>query len=207
MSDFCFCLIKINCAIISILQQRMKSLVLEMVFFMVFESGVLAGKKLMILYLIDKMDIPLTKVQITNAVLENNLIDFFTFQQCISELEEASMIKQVPHQKKQCYAITESGRKAVEVFEHRIPKNTLEVINSYISKNKDSIKKESQVIAEYKKASDKEYIVTLKVVEKDLVLIDLRLSVVSARQAKQICEKWRSSSEKIYSQLINSLIN
>ena len=174
---------------------------------MIFDSGVLADKKLMILYLLSKMDIPLTKTQITNAVLENNLIDFFTFQQCISELEEAGMIKQVLHQKKQCFATTDSGIKAVEVFLQRISKNTSGIINNYIAKNKDSLKKESQVIAEYNKVSDKEYIVSLKVIEKELVLMDLKLSVVSAKQAKQVCEKWKNSSEKIYSQLIGSLIN
>lgn len=174
---------------------------------MIFDSGILADKKLMILYLLCKIDIPLTKTQITNAILENNLIDFFTFQQCISELEEAGMIKQVMNQKKQCFAITDSGNKAVEVFEQRISKNTAGIIDNYISKNKDVLKKESQVIAEYSKTGDKEYIVSLKVIEKDLVLMDLKLSVVSAKQAKQVCEKWKNSSEKIYSQLINSLIN
>lgn len=174
---------------------------------MILDSGVLADKKLIILYLLSKMDIPLTKTQITNAILENNLIDFFTFQQCISELEEAGMIKQVLHQKKQCYATTDSGRNAVEIFLHRISKNSADIIDRYIAKNKDSLKKESQVIAEYTKVSDKEYIVNLKVIENDLVLIDLKLSVVSAKQAKQVCEKWKSSSEKIYSQLIGSLIN
>jgi len=54
---------------------------------------------------------------------------------------------------------------------------------------------------------DKEYIVSLKVIENELVLIDLKLNVVSAKQAKQICEKWKNSSENIYSQLIGSLIN
>jgi predicted transcriptional regulator len=174
---------------------------------MILDSGVLADKKLMILYLLNNIDIPLTKTQLTNAVLENNLIDFFTFQQCISELEETGMLKQVLHQKKQCFAATDIGKKAVEVFAERISKNASGIINNYIAKNKDILKKESQVIAEYNKISDKEYIVNLKVIEKDLVLIDLKLSVVSAKQAKQVCEKWKNSSEKIYSQLIGSLIN
>ena len=174
---------------------------------MIHDSGVLADKKLMVLYLLSKMDIPLTKTQITSAILENNLIDFFTFQQCISDLEESGMIKLVLHQKKQCFATTESGKNAVEVFCQRISKNTIDIIDNYIAKNKDSLKKESQVIAEYSKVSDKEYIVSLKVIEKELVLMDLKLSVVSAKQAKQVCEKWKNSSEKIYSQLISSLIN
>lgn len=174
---------------------------------MIFESGVLADKKLMILYFLNKMGMPLTKSQITNAILENNLIDFFTFQHCISELEESGMIKQTVHQKEQCFTITDSGKNAIEIFEQRISKNTSGIINNYISKNKENLRKESQVIAKYHKISDKEYIVNLKVIEKELVLIDLKLSVVSAKQAKQICEKWKSSSEKIFGQLIGSLIN
>lgn len=174
---------------------------------MVFDTGVLADKKLMILYLLSKMDIPLTKSQITTAILENNLIDFFTFQQCISELEESQMIIQIAHQKKQCYTITEGGKKAIEVFEQRVSKYTSGIINNYISKNKESLKKDSQIIAEYNKINNKEYIVNLKVIENELVLMDLKLSVVSAKQAKQVCDKWKNSSEKIFSQLIGSLIN
>ena len=174
---------------------------------MILDSGVLADKKLMILYLLSRVGIPLTKSQITNAILENNLIDFFTFQQCVSELEESGMIKHTLYQKRQCYTATDSGIRAVGIFEQRISKNTAQIINNYISKNKESLRKESQVIAEYKKIDDKEYIVSLKVIENELVLIDLKLNVVSAKQAKQICEKWKNSSENIYSQLISSLIN
>ena len=174
---------------------------------MILDSGVLADKKLMILYLLSRVGIPLTKSQITNAILENNLIDFFTFQQCVSELEESGMVKHTQYQKRQCYTATDSGIRAVGIFEHRISKNTSQIINNYISKNKESLRKESQVIAEYKKIDDKEYIVSLKVIENELVLIDLKLNVVSAKQAKQICEKWKNSSENIYRQLIGSLIN
>ncbi|TAH59610.1 MAG: DUF4364 family protein [Methanosarcina mazei] len=172
-----------------------------------FDSGVLADKKLVILYLLNKMGMPLTKSQITNAILENNLIDFFTFQQCMSELEESGMIKQITYHKGQYFAITEEGIKTVGIFEQRISKNTSQIINDYILKNKESLRKESQVIAEYKKMGDKEYIVNLKVIENELVLIELKLNVVSSKQAKQICEKWKNFSENIYSQLMGSLIN
>ena len=174
---------------------------------MIFDSGVLADKKLIILYFLCKMGMPLAKSQITNAMLESNLIDFFTSQQCISELEESGMIKQMIHQKKQCFTITDSGKNAIEIFEQRISKNTSEIIDNYTSKNKEILRKESQVIAEYNKINDKEYVVNLKVIEKELVLMDLKLNVVSAKQAKQVCEKWKNSSEKIFGQLIGSLIN
>ena len=162
---------------------------------MISDSGVLADKKLIILYFLNKIGMPLTRSQITNVILENNLIDFFTFQHCISELEESGMIKQVIYQKEQCYVPTGSGKNVIEIFDKRI------------SKNKENLRKEFQVIAKYNKIGEREYIVNLKVIEKELVLADIKLSVVSSKQAKQICEKWKGSSEKIYGQLISSLIN
>lgn len=174
---------------------------------MISDSGVLADKKLIILYFLNKIGMPLTRSQITNVILENNLIDFFTFQHCISELEESGMIKQVTYQKEQCYVPTGSGKNVIEIFDKRISKNTSGIINNYISKNKENLRKEFQVIAKYNKIGEREYIVNLKVIEKELVLADIKLSVVSSKQAKQICEKWKGSSEKIYGQLISSLIN
>lgn len=172
---------------------------------MIIDTGVLADKKLVILFLLNRMGMPMTKSQITDAILESNLIDFFTFQQCISDLEDSGMIKRIVHQKKQCFTTTENGNNTIVLFEHRISKDISDIINNYISKNKENLRLESQLIAEYKKTGDKEYIVNLKVIEKELVLMDLKLNVVSAKQAKQICEKWKNSSEKIFFQLINSL--
>lgn len=174
---------------------------------MYLDTSMLADKKLLILYLLENMNIPLTKAQITDAVLESNLMDFFTLQQCLAGLEGTEVIKQVDYQKRKCYEITDSGRNTLEVFLNRIPKTSMEIIKQYVLNNKDSLKKESQIISEYKKLNDNEYIVNLKVIENNLVLIDLKLNVVSAKQAKQICEKWKNSSEKIYSQLMSSLIN
>jgi hypothetical protein len=76
-----------------------------------------------------------------------------------------------------------------------------------VTNNKDRIKKESEIFADFYKVNENEYIVNLKVVENEIVLIDLQLNVVSAKQAKLICEKWKNSSGKIYGQIMDSLIN
>ncbi len=174
---------------------------------MTTDTGRIADNKLIILYILDRLDMPLTKLQTSNIVLENNLIDFFTLQQCLAELEQSDLVKLVEYQRKTAYEISETGRKAVDVFIKRIPRSTAAAIDRYISLNKEALKKESELTADFSKVNDKEYIVNLKVIERDMVLIDLRLSVVSAKQAKQICEKWKDSSEKIYGQIMSTLIN
>jgi predicted transcriptional regulator len=165
-----------------------------------------AVNKLIVLYILDKIEIPLTNTQITNIILENNIINYFSLQECIAELEESDLVRLEESQSKVTYHISEIGQKTVQIFQSKIAKSTKVLINEYITKNKDRIKKESEVFADFQKNSEHEYVVNLKVIENDIVLIDLKLNVVSSKQAKLICEKWRSSSGRIYGQIMDALI-
>lgn len=173
---------------------------------MIYDNSKAAINKLIILYILEKMEMPLTKTQINNIVLENNLINYFALQQNLSEMESSELIRSIETQQKVSFTLTEGGSKTLSIFVDKIPQNTRNLLNEYVRLNKDKIKKEAQIFADFSKKSEKEYIVNLKVVENEMVLIDLNLSVVSAKQAKFICEKWKNSSEKIYSQIMNTLI-
>ncbi|OGO78070.1 MAG: hypothetical protein A2Y23_15410 [Clostridiales bacterium GWB2_37_7] len=165
-----------------------------------------ALNKLIVLYILDKIEISLTNTQITNIILENNIINYFSLQECVAELEHSDLLKLEESQEKLTYQISESGQRTVAMFQDKIPKSIKTLINDYVGKNKDRIKKESEIFADFYKSKENEYIVNLKVIENDIVLIDLKLNVVSAKQAKLICEKWKNSSGKIYGQIMDSLI-
>jgi predicted transcriptional regulator len=165
-----------------------------------------ALNKLIVLYILDKIEISLTNTQITNIILENNIINYFSLQESVAELEKSDLVKLEESQEKLTYQISETGQRTVAMFQDKIPKSVKTLINDYITKNKDRIKKESEIFADFSKNNENEYIVNLKVIENEIVLIDLKLNVVSAKQAKLICEKWKSSSGKIYGQIMDSLI-
>lgn len=165
-----------------------------------------ALNKLIVLHILDKIEIPLTNTQLTNIVLENNIINYFSLQECLSELEASDLVKLEESQDKTTYQLSEAGLRTVTMFQDRILKSVRTTITDYIAKNRDRIKKESEIFADFVKNNENEYIVNLKVIENDIVLIDLKLNVVSSKQAKQICEKWKSSSGKIYGQIMDTLI-
>ena len=48
--------------------------------------------RLMILYMLDKVDFPLTNTQITNFIQEKDYTDYFTVQQTLSELLDSDLI-------------------------------------------------------------------------------------------------------------------
>lgn len=167
-------------------------------------SSEIALNKLIILLIFKEIEIPLTVAQITDIVLQNNLINYFDLQQCLQELEETNMIVRLEN--KQTFTITEMGIKTISVFINRIPGDTYELVKKYAFQNKDIIRLETQVFANYIKKSETEYIVTLKVIEKDITLIEINLNVVSANQAKLICKKWKESYYQVYDQIVNILI-
>ena len=50
-------------------------------------SSELAENKLLVLYVIKSLKQPISNTQLTEIILENNFINYFTLQQYISELE------------------------------------------------------------------------------------------------------------------------
>ena len=56
--------------------------------------------------------------------------------------------------------------------------------------------KESQITAEYKKVSDRQYIITCRVKEQDMILLELKLNVTDSDQAKRICDNWLNRAQK-----------
>lgn len=167
-------------------------------------SNEIALNKLIVLLILREIDLPITTAQITDIVLENNLINYFDLQQCLQELEEAKMI--IKFGNRETYQNTEMGLKTIELFFSRIDDAVISKIKAYVSKNKEKIRLETQVRSDFIKKSDTEYIVNLKVIEKDIVLIDLSLNVVSAKQAKLICSNWENKYYQVYDQIMGLLI-
>ena len=90
---------------------------------MFFDNNNLTVKKLIVLYIFKNIDIPLTKNQTINIILENNLIDYFTLQECITELETSDLISisMIESNQKPSYILTKSGQQTIDVLKKEYP--------------------------------------------------------------------------------------
>ncbi|WDU82172.1 DUF4364 family protein [Caloramator sp. Dgby_cultured_2] len=84
----------------------------------------LAENKLLILYILNKIDTPITNSSLTQIVLENNLINYFSLQQYISELIESGFIEINKEINKQLLRISLKGKRTLEFFIDRIPEKS-----------------------------------------------------------------------------------
>lgn len=167
----------------------------------------LAQYKLLLLYILDRVDIPMTNSEITQFVLENNYMNYFMVQQFIGELVSSKFIEFTTKDGKEYYHLSKAGKDTLNFFIDRIPKNLKDEIDTKYQKKKEEMIKETQIVSNYYKKNDTEYIVNLKVIEKDINLFNLSLNVVSNKQAKVICNNWKKDPEGIYKQILELLIN
>jgi predicted transcriptional regulator len=167
----------------------------------------LAESKLLILYIFDKVDMPLSNSTITQIVLENNLINYFLLQQYLSELIKNAFLVDIKDERLHMLTLSESGKSTLHFFINRIPEKKKKFIDEYILNNIVNIRKEIQIIAEYVPTTGDKYMVSMKLLNGTDVLVDLKLPAFSNNEAKSICSRWKDESEEIYNKILEMFKN
>lgn len=162
--------------------------------------------KLIILYMLQKVDFSLTNSQISEFILDRGYTTYFTLQSVISELTESKMIRQETIRNTSYYSMTESGEEALRYFQNRISKQIREDVDKYIADNKMQLRDEVSVIADYYKNTADEYAVRCVVKEKYSNPIDLTITVPDEVQARIVCRNWKKKCQQIYEHVMKELL-
>lgn len=171
------------------------------------DTSELAENKLLLLYIFDKIKLPISNIQITQIILENNFINYFTLHQYISELVSSGFLEYTGEEAKHRLVISEKGSKVLSMFGERLSKNKVEVIDKYLKTHMEKIRKEITISADYTIEGDSNYIVNLKATENNVILIDLKVNVPTNKQARELCSKWKKNSAELYNNIIRQLID
>lgn len=164
----------------------------------------LTENKLILLFVLKNVDMPLTNVQITEIIMKEAIMNYFDLQQYLSELVHTRHIKIFEKEGKQLYDITPTGRETLAYFENRIDYSTKENIMKAIVIKKRDFKKSREIVCDYVPRNENEYVVECKIIENDAPLIDVRLTVGTKAQAKTMCEYWKKNPQHIYMQIISA---
>lgn len=165
----------------------------------------LAEKKLLLLYIIDKIDLPISNIQLTEIVLENNFINYFTLQEYIDELISSNLIIKVNQNDKDRLAISNKGKEVLSLFKNRLSNEDITKLNTYIDIKMNLIKKEATISADYTIENGNSYVVSLSASENNLPLMEIKVTVASNKQARELCTKWKSNPSDLYTKIIKIL--
>jgi DNA-binding PadR family transcriptional regulator len=160
----------------------------------------------MILYILSRVNFPLTNAQLTTFILEKEYTNYFNLQRAISELIDDAYITTKIIRNSTLYRITDSGNETLLLFDNMISSGIKEDIEAYLIENKYELQAEVSTQAEYYQVKKGEYAAHLSVIERDAPIIDLTLLVTTQEEAKSLCNNWREKSSDVYAYLMSMLL-
>lgn len=162
--------------------------------------------KLIVLYMLDRVNFPLTNAQVSDFILEREYTNYLTLQQVINELTEARMITSKTILNRTHLSITPEGREALHYFQNRINHGIKKDIDSYFRENEYVLRNEVSVLGDYYyRAATGEYEAHLVAKDRGINLVDLKLSVPTEEMARSICDNWQKKNQEIYKYLTMEL--
>lgn len=162
--------------------------------------------KLIVLYMLEKLDFPLTNGQISEFFLEQEYTNYFTLQQTLSELVEAGFVREETTHNRTLYHLTEEGLETIHYFKNNISSAIQEDINNFLAEKRYDLKNEVSVKADYYQISSLEYAVRCQILENEAKLIDLTLTLPTEEQAKTVANNWTTKNQEIYAQIMANLL-
>lgn len=161
-------------------------------------------QKLVTLYALDRLG-PATALQLLRFMVESGLMDYIALQLSVAELDEMGLLRKLPHALGALYAPSAQGYEALQLFQSRIPHSRAARIDEIAPEWKRRLREEKQVLSDWEKVPSGEYIVHLKLLESELPLLDMRISVPTREQANRFCERWPKAAGGLYAQMMQTL--
>ncbi|MDD6812074.1 MAG: DUF4364 family protein [Lachnospiraceae bacterium] len=161
--------------------------------------------KLIVLYMLNRVNFPMTKSQVGDFILEKEYTNFLTLQQAIADLIDAELITAKSIRNRTHLAITEEGRETLSFFENRISDSIKQEIDDFFQENEMEMRNEVSILADYYKSTSGEYESHLVAKEKGVRIVDITLSVPDEETASAICDNWQKKNQAVYQYLIEQL--
>ncbi len=167
---------------------------------------VLTLYKLMVLYMLNKVEFPLTNSQISEFILDKGYTNYFNLQQAINDLSETELIRTEQIHNNSYYSMTAAGEETLGFFSHKIPDDIQSEIDQFFEEHQYHLRNENEVTADYYKEHKDCYMVRCEIRDKKELLVSITLNVTDEDQAITICDNWREHHGDVYDYLIHQLM-
>lgn len=162
--------------------------------------------KLIILYMLDRVDFPLSNSQISEFILNEGYTNYFKLQQVLAEMIDSGFIREESTHSRTFYHLTEEGEQTIKYFKTDLSPEIQEDIEEYLREKKYDLKNEVAVKADFYRNANDEYSIRCQVIEHNAPLIDLTVTAPTEAEAETIANNWTQKNEEIYALIMANLL-
>ena len=156
----------------------------------------------MILYMLYNVSYPLSNSRIVDFFLEKEYTDYFNAQKALNALTEDGHIKKEEHFRSTLYEITKEGTEAFMSLENTLDSAIAGELDSYLKDQGFDLRSASAVTADYRMNVSGSFTVTLKITERNDVLLDTDFSVSTKEEAEKICDRFKKDPGRYYMEFL-----
>lgn len=177
------------------------------------EKERIVSDKLTMLFVIDKMEIPLTEDSILDICsIKNDWIkNYMDCKTIIHDLVDGHLLYKISEEgdSKELFALTYEGRECLSHLYRRLSLAKREEISAYLQANKLNVKSSQEYSSTYRKNPDGSYNVELKIYEPQstIPMFNLTIKAPTRQSANEAIHKWKTKAPDIYELIFEKLIN
>ncbi|MGN1300160.1 MAG: DUF4364 family protein [Clostridia bacterium] len=169
------------------------------------DDETLAENKVLILYVLEKANKPLTNDVLYKIVLAAVDMNYFYFQQFMLDLINVGYIFSFQKEEQTLYQITDSGKTTLDLTLDLLPGIIKLKADTNLKPILDSSEEEQSIVAEYTPLSENHYTIVCKVVENNETVFEVKTFAGSREQAKEIVDNWENNADSIYPKILDIL--
>lgn len=167
----------------------------------------LAENKVLILYILSKLNKPISNAELLDLVQSIIDMNYFYFQQFLADLKENRYLIEFEQEKEKFYAITTSGRETIKLTIDMLPGSIKDKIDDTLNKTLKDIEDEEAIYADFFPSKENEFMICCGVKENNKKVFEVQVYSSSRENSINIMENWKKNAGTLYPKIVGLLNN
>jgi hypothetical protein len=171
-------------------------------------QGELSVNKLILLFVFDKMESPLSENTVVEMCTVGN--DWLNYMDCVDllpRLLDGGFLCSIPTVDEPLYTLTSDGRETLNNFYVVIPKSIRDEISAFVKKNSGKFRNRQECKSDYFQNAEGTYTVYLKILAPLQPMLELKFVVPDKKTAQNIYKNWEFKASDLYSAIYDTLVD
>jgi len=160
--------------------------------------------KLMILYMLKQISVPLQSEQIAEFFINSGYADYFSVCEALGDMIDNNYLRSSTLYNATEYYITPLGEETFKLLEAGLPFAIKNDIKKFMKENKYDFKMNNEVTASIHTSSNGDYYAKLNAMDGQTPIINIDIACVNEEQAIRLCNHWRNAGYDIYKYIIDT---
>ena len=146
-----------------------------------------------------------TELQLLQFLFEYDLMNYFEMMFALNDLCDRGQAARTKKGAGYSYTVTPAGKEALDLFGGRVLPSVYDLLEKNGMEWRQRFRREAQNLAEITQTDRGEYDLTLRVVEQNMDMMTMTVTLPTREMAQQLSEQWPRKAATIYAEVFRML--